>query len=144
MPAVALGRVEFKLRFYGNVALRSRLILKQVSLNRIVISGSASAGMANVNVMGGGSLIENNTVYGTLSSERRNIPFEVIVRTGEWYLRPASEQEVFATILAHMNDKEHYNYKKDVYEHLYKGEKESADPSLLALDTRLNVIFFLI
>ena len=44
---------EFKVRFYGNVALRSRLILKQVSLNRIVISGSASAGMANVNVMGG-------------------------------------------------------------------------------------------
>ena len=133
---------EFKVRFYGNVALRSRLILKQVSLNRIVISGSASAGMANVNVMGGGSLIENNTVYGTLSSERRNIPFEVIVRTGEWYLRPASEQEVFATILAHMNDKEHYNYKKDVYEHLYKGEKESADPSLLALDTRLKRDFF--
>ena len=126
---------EFKVRFYGNVALRSRLILKQVSLNRIVISGSASAGMANVNVMGGGSLIENNTVYGTLSSERRNIPFEVIVRTGEWYLRPASEQEIYQAIMLKLNSRLSNSKRR------YLGSKE-AYATYADLDTPEKIKIF--
>ena len=84
---------------------------------------------------GGGSLIENNTVYGTLSSERRNIPFEVIVRTGEWYLRPASEQEIYQAIMLKLNSRLSNSKRR------YLGSKE-AYATYADLDTPEKIKIF--